>query len=557
MNNYLTSHKDLSDFINMHKYKIASFLFTLYLCFTFYKLGENSLWYDECFSIDLGNDSIKEIIHYSLYNDTNPPLYLIIVHYWIKIFGNSEFSLRAISAISGSLALAVFFLFSLRFFNWQTAVFAVLFYITSNELYYYSQEGRTYGLILLFCTLSNYMFLALIQKPKWIYAILLGLFNISIFYMHTLGCINIIGQIILAPILAFNKELFSIKDKKTRTFFGYKLKFIICYLTSWIIFYIIFSPWQKRFFGIIKEGGKGFWLQKPTFIEYKQVLFDFYNSEYLFYLYIGIIALILIIIVFFKRYREESFNYKLLLIPIVLGPLLYNFNFFAATITPVFLKRYILFTLLGFILMFAYLLSSLKISFQIKLTLVLFLSILSFTKIKYPRDCLWDYKNGVALLKKKISPSTFIYTDNAMLFAYYLDNKGAFKAYDPERYVLLAKQNVYTSSGPEWPQTVDFSKYKDIYYTRSFSNYGDPKNIVEKSLKEKFTFIKDFYFPGMYITHYKNELLDTETLNTFKKEILNNKEWYNKVILKAKERNVTVDSMLTLDAIWIYKNQKK
>lgn len=548
---------DLSVFIHKHRYKIASCLFTFYICFTFYKLGENSLWYDECFSIDLGNDTIEEIIHYSLYNDTNPPLYLIIVHYWIDIFGNSELSLRSISAISGSLALAVFFLFSLRFFNWQTAVFAILFFISSNELYCYSQEGRTYGLILLFCTLSNYMFMSLIKKPNWIPAILLGFFNIAIFYMHTLGCINIVGQIILAPILAFDKQLFLAKHKKINAFLGYKLKFIIWYFVSWLVFYIMFWPWQERFFGIIKEGGKGFWLQKPTFVEYKQVLFDFYNSEYLFYLYSGLIILTLLILVFLKKYREESFNYKLLLIPLILGPFLYNFNFFAAAITPIFLKRYILFTLLGFILMFAYLLASLKINFKIKLTLVLFLCILSFTNIKYPRECFWDYKNGVALLKKKISPSTFIYTDNAMLFAYYLDNKGAFKAYEQERYVLLAKQNVYTSSGVEWPKTIDFSKYKDIYYTRSFSNYGDPNKIVDKTLKEKFTLIEELYFPALYITHYKNEAIDNETLNTLKKNILNNKEWYHQVILKAKERSVSVDSMMTLDALWAYKNSKK
>jgi mannosyltransferase len=547
---------NLSVFIHKHKYKIASSLFLFYLCFTFYKLGENSLWYDECFSIDLGNDTIEEIIHYSLYNDTNPPLYLIIVHYWIDFFGNSEFSLRSISAISGSITLAVFFLFSLRFFNWQTAVFAVLFFITSNELYYYSQEGRTYGLILLLCTLSNYVFMSLIQKPNWIYAILLGLINIAIFYMHTLGCINIVGQILLAPILAFNKQVFITKDKTIKSFLGYKLKFIIWYLASWFLFYVLFYPWQERFFGIIEEGGKGFWLKKPTFVEYKQVLFDFYNSEYLFYVYGALILMATIVVLFFKKYREDSFNYKLLIVPLILGPLLYNFDYFAATISPIFLKRYILFTLLGFILLFAYLLSSLKINFKIKLSLVLVMCILSFSSMKYPRAVYWDYKNVVASLKEKISPSTFIYTDNAMLFAYYLDNEGAFKAYEQERYTLLAKHNVYTSGGPEWTKTFELSKYKDIYYTRSFSTYIDPEKTAEKNLNAEFTFVEELSFPGIQVSHYKNKSMSAETLKKLKEKILATKEWYDQVIIKAKERNVSIDSMMTLDAIWVYKNQK-
>jgi uncharacterized membrane protein len=546
---------ELSVLINKHKYKVATCLFLAYICFTFYHLGENSLWYDECFSIDLGNDTIDEIIHYSLFNDTNPPLYLIIVHYWIDAFGNSELSLRAISAISGSLTLSLFFLFSLRFFNWQTAVFVVLFFISSNELYYYSQEGRTYGLILLFCMLSNYVFLSLIQKPNWIYALLLGLFNIAIFYLHTLGAINIVGQIILVPFLAYNKNVPSLK-KIDKILLGYKLRFILWYIISWLVFYILFRPWQERFFNIIEEGGKGFWLLKPTFVEYKQVLFDFYNSETLFYLYWTLIISIVSIVVCFKKLREPFFNFKLLLIPFILGPFLFNFNFFAATISPIFLKRYVLFTLLGFILLFSYLLSSLKINFKIKFVLAFSLCILSFTKLKFPREVFWDYKNGVANLKEKISPTTFIYTDNAMLFAYYLDNKGAFKAYEAERYVFLAKYNVFTSGGNDWPNTVDFSEYKEIYYTRSFSNYGDPTKSVEKVLGEKFRKINDSYFPGLFITRYVNNNYRRETLNEVKDKIINSKEWYQQVILKAKERNVSVDSMITLDAIWVINNKK-
>jgi len=98
-----------SSYINKYKYFIAFGLFIAYLCLTLYKLGDNSLWYDECFSIDWANDSIKEILDYSLLHDTNPPLYLIILHFWLKWFGDSEFVLRSLSAISASIACGVFF----------------------------------------------------------------------------------------------------------------------------------------------------------------------------------------------------------------------------------------------------------------------------------------------------------------------------------------------------------------------------------------------------------------------------------------------------------------
>lgn len=547
---------DLSLFLNKHKFKLAFGFFLAYLALTMYKIGDNSLWYDECFSIDLGNDTVTEIFSYSWYNDTNPPLYILIVHYWMKIFGNSETALRSISAISGSLACGLFFLFSLRYFNWQTAIFSVLLFFTSNELYFYSEEGRTYGLILLFTVLSNFAFMSLINRPRFLNAFLLGFFNICVFYMHTLGCINIVGQVVLAFILGFDWDTFKKKTPDVLSFLGYKVKFIIWYIVSWVVFGVLFWPWEERFFGIIKDGAKGFWLQKPTFVEYKQVLFDFYNSETLFYVYASLIVVVLLLLVFVKKLRETSFNYKLLLIPIVLGPVLYNFDYFAASITPIFLKRYILFTLLGFILLFAYLISSVKLDFRIKLGGVLTLCLFSFLSMKIPRPEQWDYNDGVKFIKEKlVATDALITTDNSMLFAYYFDRKGAFMAYQKERDEILGRSNIYYALGTDWPYTKDFSSYSDIYFTESFDHYNDPEKKVVSFLKKNFIWVEDTSFAALHITHYVNSNPSIDLLKEVKIQINNNKEWYNQIPDKAKSRGVSIDSMLTIDALWYFNTQ--
>jgi hypothetical protein len=543
---------DLSQFINKHKFKIAFGLFVSYLCFSLYKIGEQGLWGDECFSIDLGSHTIREIIDYSLYKDTNPPLYLIFVHYWCGLFGDSEFALRSLSSIATSGSLAVLFLFALRFFNWQTAIFAIMFFFSSNELYYYSEEGRTYGLVLLFCALSNYAFMSLIEKPNWVSAVLLGLFNISIFYLHTLASFSIVGQAILVPILAYGNS--QKKESNTKSFLGYELKFIAWYILSWLVFLVLFLPWSERFFGVLKDDAKGFWLQKPTFIEYKQVLYDFCNADYLFYAYTALTLLFLAVIAFSKKYRESAFRYKLLLVPVILGPFLFHLNFFAASITPIFLKRYILFTLLGFILAFAYILSSIKIGFKIKMMIAGALCIISFFNIHYPRPVQWDYKNGVAMLMQKKTPTTIIFTDINMLFAYYSDREGAFKAYGDERSTLLAKENIFMRGSNDWTKEVDLSAYTDIYYTQSFAGYYDPERLIEKGLRQRYTWVEDLNYPGMNITHYKNFVINPTILDSLRQRVINDKDWYNQVLIKAKERNISVDSMVTADAVWAYTN---
>ncbi len=543
---------DFSRFITNNKYKLAFSLFVGYLCLAIYKIGVNGLWYDECFSLYLGNTTIDEIIHYSLCEDTNPPLYLIIIHYWSQWFGETETALRSVSAIASSLALAVFFLFSLRFFNWQTAIFTVLLYITSNELYYYSQEGRTYGLVLLFTVSSNYAFMSLVEKPSWYKAIFLGLFNITVFYLHTLGCINMIGQGLLALILGFKFDLLKVKNK---SFLGYPYKFILWFMSSYVVFVALFWPWHERFFGIITNGTKGFWLQKPTFLEYKQVLYDFYNANYLFYIFLAIFILIILSLLFIKKSRGINFNFKYLLIPFILGPILFHFDFFAAVITPVFLKRYILFTFLGFILLFAYALSSIKIDFRIKLIVIIILCTLSIFNMKVPRPIFWDYKNGVEFLKTKINQKTLITTDNGMLIAYYLDRPVSFKLFNASLAAKLAESGIFIPTDTKWPDTKDLSSYHEIYFTRSFDNYFDPSRIVENRLKEKFIWKEDYYFEGLFISRYINPNPDSLTSIQIKNRILSNTEWMQQIKEKASNGGISIDSMLKLDILWEYRNQ--
>ena len=399
-----------SFFIDKHKYKIALFTFLGYLCFSLYKIGNNSLWYDECFSIDWANDTIPDIINFSL-KDINPPLYLIILHYWMGIFGESEIALRSLSAVGASAGCAVLFLYSLRFFNWQTAIFSVLLFFTSNEIYYYSQEGRTYGLVLLFTVLSNFAFMSFAKNPNYKNAILLGIFNICIFYLHTLASFVFIGQVLLIPFLTFDKSLLSKQQNEVKSFLGFRLKHISFYLLSWLTFGILFWPWKDRLMELLTKKQTVVWSSVPTLVEFKNCLYDFHNTEMLFNVFVLLLIVILVLILFIKKFREK-FDYRLLLIPLIMGPFLLSLNYYlAVNITPIFVKRYVLFTTLGFILMYAYVFSLLKWDFRIKM--VLFIALITFSAIsmKVPKESTWDFREGVELVMREKNSTSYITTD--------------------------------------------------------------------------------------------------------------------------------------------------
>ena len=146
-------------------------------------------------------------------------------------------------------------------------------------------------------------------------------------------------------------------------------------------------------------------------------------------------------------------------------------------------------------------------------------------------------------------------TDIPMMFSYYINRKVIFKAQEGIwRDSLLYKYGVFPSYTLDWQNSTDFSKYTDIFYTQSFANYTDPERTVERDLKNKFMFISDTNIKGISISHYK--IINQDIMKNTKESIKSDTAWYHQIINKAKERNVTVDSMLTVDALWLLKNKK-
>lgn len=127
-------------------------------CFLrFYRLTEQSLWYDEGVSLEFSEGgSAGEVIDKLRSTQTSEryqPLYFVLLHSWRGLFGSSEGSLKSLSAILGALALIVFASVARTFLNERARVAAVGFMALSSFAVYYSQEVRPYSLLLFLCVL--------------------------------------------------------------------------------------------------------------------------------------------------------------------------------------------------------------------------------------------------------------------------------------------------------------------------------------------------------------------------------------------------------------------
>jgi mannosyltransferase len=128
-------------------------------------LGTKSLWLDEAASAArarLGLDGLWKIVSGG---DPNMGLYYTLLHFWVRIFGYSEASLRSLSVIAGSLTVPVTVLLGRRLFGRRAGLIAGLLLALSPFFVQYEQTARSYALVVLLVTLSSYFFVAELERP--------------------------------------------------------------------------------------------------------------------------------------------------------------------------------------------------------------------------------------------------------------------------------------------------------------------------------------------------------------------------------------------------------
>src|SRR5260221_1214155 len=69
-------------------------------------LPHNSLWYDEALTTYVATHSWQELLRWCTQVDIQVPLHYIVLRFWTMFVGDSEFSLRLLSAFCALLAAA-------------------------------------------------------------------------------------------------------------------------------------------------------------------------------------------------------------------------------------------------------------------------------------------------------------------------------------------------------------------------------------------------------------------------------------------------------------------
>lgn len=401
--------KAQQSFLNVY---LPIILFLLAFLWKFYYIDTRDICLDEPFTIFYAQHGFWDIIKLPVNNEPNPPLFMALLHFWIKLFGIGPHSVRLLPLIFNALTVVFIYHIGKKFFSLPTALLASGIFILSTYHFYFGLETRAYSLLSLATAASLYYFQSLIAKPENIrYLIALVVWNFALVYSHYFGWFVVFVQ--------FAAGLLYLKEKLV-----FRRIFIAIAATA-----VLFTPMVVVFIKQFFKSSQGTWVLPPSRFEYINQLFWFFNSKQILYFLVFAIAVGLAYTIYSKRKIPAL---RRLVVVFLWWFIPYTVMFLVSFSVPMFINRYILFNSIGIYLFAAILINYLfskraAIIVGCALLGMLFLKLQINSKDFYYREV----KNTAVKVKQHITDSSkvLIYPYRTDLrFMYYYD-RGVFADY--------------------------------------------------------------------------------------------------------------------------------
>ncbi len=129
-------------------------------------LGRESLWFDELCIVRQAAMGFVDVVEDLAGRDVHPPLYQWLIQWWTGFAGLSEFSLRLPSAIFGIVSILLMAIMGRQLTgSRRIGLMAGLLLAVNPYAAYYTQEARSYSLLLMLSLCTAVAFLAYLRRP--------------------------------------------------------------------------------------------------------------------------------------------------------------------------------------------------------------------------------------------------------------------------------------------------------------------------------------------------------------------------------------------------------
>jgi 4-amino-4-deoxy-L-arabinose transferase-like glycosyltransferase len=125
----------------------------------FASLGTQSYHHDEVITVArVIPGSFKDMLQEVKGSESNPPLYYVLAWAWAKSFGTGEVAMRSLSALFGLATVPLAYLIGAELSNRRAGLVAAAIVAVNPMLIWYSQEARSYAVLVFFCAASLLFF---------------------------------------------------------------------------------------------------------------------------------------------------------------------------------------------------------------------------------------------------------------------------------------------------------------------------------------------------------------------------------------------------------------
>lgn len=152
-----------------------------------HRLGDKSVWWDEGWSVWVARQNFMGILQ-KTGTDVHPPLYFALLHAWRWFSGDSEFGLRLLAAVLGTLTIPAIYLLGRTVGGKKTGLLAAVFITFSRFNIAWSQEIRMYALASLLAVLGVWAAIQVWERGRWqdyvayILCMTAGLYTLYLFF---------------------------------------------------------------------------------------------------------------------------------------------------------------------------------------------------------------------------------------------------------------------------------------------------------------------------------------------------------------------------------------
>lgn len=156
-------------------------------------LDAESLWIDEAISVHVAQLGASDLWRFVSHEEMNMALYHVILNAWVGL-GSGEAMVRVPSVLFAALTVPMLYGLGARLFSPRVGVIAASLLALNATLFSYGRETRSYALTVLLVVLASYFFVRAVSDTRRMFWAAYAITAVLAVYSHLFAVLVLIGH---------------------------------------------------------------------------------------------------------------------------------------------------------------------------------------------------------------------------------------------------------------------------------------------------------------------------------------------------------------------------